>query len=228
VKTLELLSNQVTYRGFFIEPIFGVSSDRAGSLRITHEEFKRFNMKAGDLRFQDTGAIQDQHVAVIFGIGHCKVAVDRVEASFSEFTNMQVPEIAMAMEATQNVARKLSPETKFSSHHLTYNCHARVEGSTFRDFVESLPAPSISVGGESLGIGFCFNWREPHRGWRTKLTLDGSLAYNDALFLSFNVDIVGDELKVTTVWPEGAGYFGSILAELGLRYPEQDNANAGN
>jgi hypothetical protein len=60
------------------------------------------------------------------------------------------------------------------------------------------------------------------------LTLDGSLAYNDALFLSFNVDIVGDELKVTTVWPEGAGYFGSILAELGLRYPEQDNANAGN
>ena len=224
VKLLQILSNQITYRGLFIAPIFGVSADRAKSLSTTLEEFKAFNMKAGDLRYQDTGPIQDQHVAVIFGIGHCRVAVDRVEATFSEFATIQVPEIAKAMEATQNVARRLAPETKFSVHQLTYYCHAGVEGSTFKDFVGNLPAPSISAAGESLGTGFCFNWREPRRGWRTKFTIDCSLAYTDALFLSFNVDIVGDELKLTSAWPEGERYLQSILAEFGLRFPEQENA----
>lgn len=224
MKLLELLSNQVTYKGSVIAPLFSVSTDRAKSLSVTLDEFKAFNMKAGDLRYQDTGPIQDQHVAVIFGIGHCKVAVDRVEATFSEFTTIQIPEIAKAMDAAQTVARRLEPETKFSTHQLSYFCHARIEDSNFRDFVGNLPAPTVSAGGESLGTGFCFNWREARRGWRTRLTMDSSLAYADALFLSFHVDIVGDELKLTSAWPEGQRYLRSILAELGLRLPEQDNA----
>jgi hypothetical protein len=183
MKSLEILSNQLIYKATPTVPFFGVTGNPERSQSLMLAEFEPFRMKVSDLRFEGNGPIHDQHVAIVFGIGYCKVAIDRVEASFSEFTATQKPEIMRAIESAQSVARKITPDAKFSSHLITYYCHARVEGQSFLEFIGGFPSPSVPAGGESLGTGFAFNWREPHRGWRTKLTVDASLAHPDALFL---------------------------------------------
>jgi hypothetical protein len=223
VRQLEVLSNQVIYKGIPVTPIFSVTENRQRSLEAMFSEFQPFNMRVESLRYENTGPIQEQHVAMVFSIGYCKVATDRIEVSFSNWAAPQLADIAKTMDATQNVARKLQPDLKFATHNLVYYGHARVSGLTCAEYLKEFQVPVFGSGGDPLATGLSFHWREPRRGWKTSLRLDYSLAFADALFVSFEADIVGDGLKLTETGPEIQLYVGGILNELGLSLPEQGN-----
>lgn len=224
LRQLEVLSNQVVYKGIPVAPIFSVTENRQKALEAMFSEFQAFNnMRVETLRYEDTGPIHEQHVAIVFGIGYCKVATDRIEVSFSNWAAPQLQEIVETMDATQRVARKLQPDLKFATHDLVYYGHARVGGQTSAEFLKGFQAPILGSGGEPLPSGLSFHWREARRGWKTAMRLDYSLAYADALFISFDADIVGDEVKLTETGPEIQLYVSGILKELGLSLPEQGN-----
>jgi hypothetical protein len=73
----------------------------------------------------------------------------------------------------------------------------------------------------SLGTGFNFLWDRPDVKWRTRLALDHSLLFQNALFVGLTVDIKGGKIAYASTVKELREYLNSVLAELDLVLPPQ-------
>ena len=67
-----------------------------------------------------------------------------------------------------------------------------------------------------------FHWDVPEKKWITQLTLDRSLVLKDGLFMLFTIESFVDSVDFPTVLSEGRQYLSSILREIGLELPEED------
>lgn len=152
--------------------------------------------------------------------GVCKFMLDKIELSFSNFTEeffRSVPEI---LGASTSWIREAVPQLGFSAHEFRYFSHSLLKKATVTEFLKTVNPISLKAAGASLGNGVIFNNALPNRNWLTQLVLDRSVMVADGLYMSLTISVKTDVLQYDKLLVEGRAYLAGVLRELNLDVPE--------
>lgn len=215
----KILGCQGEYKGAFVKPIFELLTDKVSIRRGMYDAFHPLGFGVGDLRFDYNLALAEQYVAVQFRRGHAKFLSERVEVNLTDFTAKDLQESPRFLETADTFLRTLSPEMEFKNHQFMYYSHVEIEGTSAGEFLSHLPAPILKFAGNSLGTGFNFLWDLPSVKWRTRLALDHSLLFANALFIVLTVETQGGKILYAPILHDIQSYLRGVLAELDLILP---------
>ena len=219
MRKLIIQQNQVSYVGLFSKPAFSLWGNSSRILEELYKAFTPYKVSLADFR-QDYlyPVISDVSVSVFLGSkGNYKFKFDRIEASFSNFTEQELTDFPDVLSRGTDWLRSAIPDFSFQTHLFTYHNHSKLSEGTAREFLLSFSQVSLEDIGAGLGNGLIFNWIEPKQERRVQLTIDHSLAYTDALFIQMLlIQSVGDKIDYQETAETGRDLLDSALAKIGL------------
>ncbi len=196
MRQLIIQQNQVNYVGLFSKPAFSLWGEGSKILGELYKAFSPYRVTLADFK-QDylSPVLSDVSVTVFLGAnGNYKFKFDRVEASFSNFTEQDLAGFPGVLSRGTDWLRSNLPDFSFQTHLLTYHNHSRLSEGTAKEFLLSSSQVSLDKIGVGLGNGLIFNWIEPKLERRMQLMVDHSYVYADALFIQLLMQVTGDEI----------------------------------
>ena len=158
--------------------------------------------------------------AQVPGAGLVKFGFDKIEFSFSNFSQAFFEAIPKTMGELTAWIIKVVPDFKFASHSFSYFSHSFVEDSTPQEVLKAVNARELKSAGISVGSGAIFNYTVPSRNWETQLLVDKSRHLTGGLFISLDVRIHAGEIDYAQLIMDGRKYLADALAELDIVMPE--------
>jgi hypothetical protein len=152
--------------------------------------------------------------------GTLKVAHDRLEFSFSNFTTDFFQSLPQLFSGCTQWLRGAVPKFQFATHQFHYFIHSYVKEATTEGVLKTINPMTLKSGGLSLGHGAIFNHLLPDRKWITQLIIDRSSFLPDALFVALNLTVSYDDIKYETLILEGREYLDSLLEGFDLSLPQ--------
>ncbi len=122
-------------------------------------------------------------------VGTVKFWFDKIEFSFSNFSQAFFETIPKTMGELTAWIIKAVPDFKFASHSFFYFSHSFVEDSTPQEVLKAVNTRELKSAGISVGSGAIFNYTVPSRNWETQLLIDKSRHLAGGLFISLDVRI---------------------------------------
>lgn len=153
-------------------------------------------------------------------VGTVKFWFDKIEFSFSNFSQAFFETIPKTMGELTAWIIKAVPDFKFASHSFFYFSHSFVEDSTPQEVLKAVNTRELKSAGISVGSGAIFNYTVPSRNWETQLLIDKSRHLAGGLFISLDVRIHTGEIDYAQLIMDGRKYLADALAELDLVIPE--------
>ncbi len=210
---------QITFIGLFSQPLFSVWGQGEKLLGGLFKAFSQYNLTAGDMRYETTSpTVTDSTITVnLFNYSASyKYKIDRVEATFTDFTEEQSQRIPEVLGRGDEWLRSLDPEFSLKTQLFIHASHNQLSEGTSEEFLKGLSNLDIPDVGVSKGNGVTFHWDIPGRDWDLSMAIDHSAYVTNGLFIQFLLKTTNDKLDYGDIFSAGVTLGRSALAKLGL------------
>ena len=219
---LDVQHEQLTYTGRYSRPLFELWGDGGKIVGGIYDALQPYRVRLSDIRVEpgQTTASDPIVTAGIAGGGVCRFAFDRLELTFSSFSEESLKQIPAIISASTGWIRTTVPTIKFHSHLTVYHAHAKLTGAVVGEFLKTLGQRNLKSAGIDRGSGAIYNYEIPDFGWTTQLVIDSSLLVSGGLYLMLSIATNRDRLDYGALLVQGRSYLSGILQELDLHFPE--------
>ncbi len=224
MRKLIIQQDQVSYVGLFSKPAFSLWGEGSKILEELYKAFSPYKVSLADFK-QDylSPILSDISVTVFLGAnGNYKFKFDRIEASFSNFTEQELAGFPDVLSRGTDWLHSNLPDFSFQTHLFTYYNHSKLSEGTAKEFLLNFSQVRLDDIGMGLGNGLIFNWIEPKLERRLQLMIDHSHAYADALFIQFLMQSTGDKIDYWETAATARDLLDRALAMIGFEIEAED------
>lgn len=221
MRILKPQHRQISHTARFENPVLELWGTGAKIAKGVYEAFLPFGIPLANYQLSGPAAnAADIVITTKLGdVGVYKFAFDRVETTFTNFTEEAFRNIPGLLDASTKWLRVAVPSFKVASHHFMYFNHSLLTEGSATDFLKALNTKSLKSAGQSIGNGAIFNQLRPDLGWQTQLIVDRSATFSEGLFMSLNILVKTDLIDFQKLALDAQKYLNEMLAELGLQLP---------
>ena len=221
-KELDVRWETLNYTARYARPAFSLWGQGGKIVEALYDALSRYGVTLENITGTATLANASAHLLTITigNSGNLKIAHDRLEFSFSNFTTDFFQSLPQLFSACTEWLRVAVPKFQFATHQFQYFTHSYIKESTTEEVLKTVNPVILKSAGLSLGHGAIFNHVLPDRKWKTQLIIDRSSFLPDALFVSLNFSISSDDVKYEALILEGRQYLDSLLEGFDLSLPQ--------
>ncbi len=215
--TLDIRHESLAYSATFARPPLELWGAGGRIIRGFCEALEPYNVTLRNVQVSPAAATAaDTVIAVQIGATVLKFSFEKVEATFSGFTEEEFRGIPKFLRLSTGWLKKEFP---FSAHEAWYFCHAFLKGPTVDEFLKSIYRNPIKSAGLDLGSGAVFYRALPEKAWTVQLTIDKSQQFPGALFIGLRLNIATGAVDYDLLFADGRQYLVKALTDLGVTLP---------
>lgn len=219
MKTLQVVQNEINYKGSFRSPLFEVWGAGAPLLQALFSSFSPFGVGLAHIRSEESSnkSPSDQAIVVQLGNWIYRWRIERVELNLTNFNEQDLKGVPKLLDASDDWMEKLGITVAYSVRQFSYVGHFNIEQASAHHVLEPLAHLRLGAGQESRAPGHIFHWCDSDKGWEGDLVIDHSQVVPDGLFVLYSgiANIwQGDHEALVTYLEQRLD---SLLSQVGLR-----------
>ena len=215
---LHVVQNEVTYKGAFSAPLFGLWGSGAPLLEALYTSFSPFGISLANIRSEELSkSPTDQSIVVQSENWIYRWRIERVELTLSNFNDEDLRFLPKLLNANDDWMKKMGVPIEYSFHQFSYAGHLSIEEGTSQQVLERLPHLRLGDGQELRAAGQILHWSDSTRGWQGDLVVDHSQVVSDGLFLLYSGVAKTSKLDYDNLVSYLQERLDILLSQFGLR-----------